>query len=69
MFSRLVFFCLICVLFSQSASAYVGPGAGLGAILLAFALIAGLALLVLGFFWYPLKRLIKGATSGSKVGD
>lgn len=42
------------------AQAYVGPGAGLSAIGSAIALIVGLLVAILGFVWYPLKRLIKG---------
>lgn len=42
------------------AHAYVGPGAGLSAIGSAIALILGLLVAILGFVWFPLKRLIKG---------
>ncbi|MBD3222242.1 hypothetical protein GF314_13475 [bacterium] len=41
----------------EPAHAYIGPGLGLGAIGAFFgALLAGL-LAILGFFWYPIKRL------------
>lgn len=41
------------------AHAYVGPGLGLGAIGAFFgAIVAGL-LMILGFFWYPIKRLLR----------
>jgi hypothetical protein len=40
----------------QAALAYVGPGAGITAIGTALALIGALALAVVGFVWYPLKR-------------
>jgi len=43
-----------------SAYAYVGPGAGLTAIGTVLSLLGALFLAVLGFVWYPLKRLIKG---------
>ena len=42
---------------SQSASAYVGPGAGITAIGAVLALIGGIVLAIFGFVWYPLKRL------------
>lgn len=42
-----------------AANAYVGPGAGLGAIAVAMAIVIGLLLLVIGFLWYPLKRLLR----------
>ncbi len=43
-----------------AASAYVGPGAGLTAIGTLVALVAALALAVVGFVWYPIKRLLRG---------
>ncbi len=43
---------------ASPAHAYVGPGAGLGAIALTIAFVLGLALLIAGFLWYPLKRLV-----------
>jgi hypothetical protein len=46
--------------FPVAAHAYIGPGAGLGAIGLTIALIVGLVLLVVGFVWYPLKRFLRG---------
>jgi Kef-type K+ transport system membrane component KefB len=55
---------LACVPFS--AQAYVGPGAGLGAIVVTLAIVLGLVLLVIGFLWYPLKRLLRRSRSGSK---
>jgi len=41
------------------AHAYVGPGAGLSAIGSALALIGAVLLLIVGFVWYPIKRLLK----------
>jgi uncharacterized membrane protein YdjX (TVP38/TMEM64 family) len=40
-----------------SALAYVGPGAGLSAIGSLLALIAAVLLAIIGFVWYPAKRL------------
>lgn len=40
-----------------SAQAYVGPGAGITAIGTVIALLAAVALAIVGFVWYPLKRL------------
>lgn len=49
----------IAILLSASpAHAYVGPGLGLGAIGAFFGAIAAGLLMVLGFFWYPIKRLL-----------
>jgi hypothetical protein len=41
------------------AAAYVGPGAGLTAIGAVLAVIATLFLAVVGFIWYPVKRLLR----------
>jgi hypothetical protein len=51
----------VCVPFA--AQAYVGPGAGAGAIAVVLAVVLGLILLVAGFLWYPLKRLLRGRKS------
>jgi len=48
------------VLISGPANAYIGPGAGLGGIALTIALVLGIVLLLVGFLWYPLKRLLRG---------
>lgn len=49
--------------------AYIGPGAGLGAIIVAIALVLGAILLVSGLVWYPLKRLIKGTPGDADGGS
>lgn len=41
------------------AAAYVGPGAGLTAIGAVLAVTATLFLAVIGFVWYPVKRLLR----------
>lgn len=43
--------------------AYIGPGAGLGALALTLALVLGVLLLMIGLVWYPLKRMRKGRTA------
>lgn len=50
---------ILLLLFPISAHAYIGPGAGLGAIGSAIALLGALILLIVGFIWYPLKRLLR----------
>ena len=40
--------------------AYVGPGAGLSAIGAFLAILAGIVVAIVGFIWYPIKRLIRG---------
>jgi len=39
-------------------AAYIGPGTGLSAIGAILAVVAGLAVAIFGFFWYPIKRLL-----------
>ena len=40
-----------------AAVAYIGPGAGITAIGTAIALIGAIILAIVGFIWYPVKRL------------
>jgi hypothetical protein len=47
------------------AHAYVGPGAGLTAIGTVLALIAAVVLALVGFVWYPLKRLFRRPSSAT----
>lgn len=47
----------ICIV--STLLAYVGPGAGLSAIGAFLALVAGIAIAVFGFVWYPIKRLLR----------
>ena len=57
---------------SQSALAYVGPGAGLAAIGTVAALLGAVALVVIGFVWYPVKRLrakLRNAEGGDAKGE
>ena len=55
--SSLVLVALMLLALPQTASAYVGPGAGITVIGAALALIGGIVLAIFGFVWYPLKRL------------
>lgn len=56
-------------LLARSPLGYIGPGAGLGGLLVAVALVLGALFLVVGLVWYPVKRLVNGrgrdTTSGS----
>lgn len=49
------------LLLADSTSGYIGPGVGLGAIILVVAVGLGIALLVAGFLWYPIKRAVRSA--------
>ncbi|MDP0930301.1 hypothetical protein Q0601_24280 [Paracoccus onubensis] len=50
---------LFATLNAAPALAYVGPGAGLTAIGTMIAVIAVVILALVGFVWYPLKRLLR----------
>jgi hypothetical protein len=45
----------------DQAHAYIGPGVGLGAILVTVAFVLGFILLLVGFVWYPIKRMIRSS--------
>lgn len=47
---------------THAALAYIGPGAGLGGLAIAIALVLGALFLVVGLVWYPLKRVFKART-------
>ena len=51
--------------FTSLAQAYVGPGAGLSAIGTIVAFVVAIVLMIVGFIWYPIKRLIKGKKDAS----
>jgi uncharacterized membrane protein len=55
---QVAIFVLICVPGSL-AHAYVGPGAGLSAIGSVLAFIGACLLVIVGFIWYPVKRMLK----------
>ena len=46
---------------------YVGPGGGLTVIGAALALVGGIILGVLGFVWYPLKRVLRAVSGKASV--
>ena len=50
--------CLL-VLAPSAAQAYIGPGAGLSAIGSFLAVGAAVLLAIVGFIWYPIKRLLR----------
>jgi membrane protein implicated in regulation of membrane protease activity len=50
---------LLPLLTAGEAQAYIGPGAGLTAIGTAVALVSALFLAIVGFVWYPIRRLLR----------
>lgn len=66
--SKIVTFIVTLVVFPAVAHAYIGPGTGLSAIGSIAAFIGSILLLLIGFIWYPLKRLFNKNSSKSKNG-
>lgn len=64
----LYYFTLFTLASAAPAAAYIGPGAGLGAISVAIAIVLGVVLLLVGFLWYPLKRMLKGNKAKTEQG-
>lgn len=50
---------LVAALTPTAAMAYIGPGAGISAIGAALALVAALFFAIVGFVWYPVKRMMR----------
>ncbi|HEX5454337.1 MAG TPA: hypothetical protein VFX06_11135 [Stellaceae bacterium] len=44
---------------TTAANAYMGPGAGLSAIGSLLSVVAALLFAIVGFIWYPVKRLLR----------
>lgn len=59
----IVLLAIALTLSAEPARAYVGPGTGLSAIGSFLALVAAVIVGILGFLWYPLKRLLRRRTS------
>ncbi|MGR3762393.1 hypothetical protein ACUXV3_20005 (plasmid) [Roseobacteraceae bacterium NS-SX3] len=51
--------CFCAAAFPGAALAYAGPGAGLSAIGTLLAVLGAVVLMVAGFVWYPVKRMLK----------
>jgi hypothetical protein len=66
--TRYLYVLLPLLFLASPAQAYIGPGVGLGAIGLTLALVVGAMLLILGFVWYPLKRMLKGRKKNPDAG-
>ncbi|WP_299206228.1 hypothetical protein [uncultured Tateyamaria sp.] len=55
------------VVMPAAAQAYVGPGAGLTAIGTMIALLAALVLAIVGFVWYPVKRMLRARKAKADI--
>jgi hypothetical protein len=60
------YLCSLAVVLAMPAHAYIGPGAGVGAIAVVFGILASVLLAFLAIIWYPFKRLIKGWKASRK---
>ena len=54
---------------ANPAHAYIGPGAGVGAIVVTIALALGVILLLVGLVWFPLKRMLKSKKGADPAPD
>jgi hypothetical protein len=57
--TALAWIVLALALSPASVQAYVGPGMGAGAVAGVLGVLAGLLMLVVGVFWYPIKKLAR----------
>ena len=57
---------LLTMLLATPAHAYIGPGAGAGAIATVLGVIASIFLAFVAILWYPLKRLFRGRKAPAK---
>ncbi len=58
---------LLSLTVASPAAAYIGPGAGLSAIGTIAALVGAVLLLLVGFVWYPMKRLLRRRSSNPRT--
>ena len=68
-YSQKALFAACLLLITEGALAYVGPGTGLSAIGSFFAFLMAIILVIVGFFWLPLKRLYKKWRGGAELQD
>jgi hypothetical protein len=51
--------CAAVLLMPGVADAYIGPGVGISAVGSFFALLGAIVFAIVGFIWYPIKRLLR----------
>ena len=59
MFKLILCFLVVAILHSTPAYAYIGPGAGAGAIIVVLGIVASIFLAFVAILWYPFKRFFK----------
>jgi hypothetical protein len=67
--SKLLVSTIAILAFASPAMAYVGPGAGLSAIGSILAFLGVIALMILGFVWYPIKRMFLSKRNNAEVDE
>ena len=60
---------LLALLLPSTAQAYIGPGAGISAIGTLLALIAAVLVAIVGFVWYPVRRMMRNRRKAREVAD
>ena len=65
-FLKLIAIPLLCPI-ATNGEAYIGPGAGLSAIGTVLAFLAAVALAIVGFVWYPMKRMRRKLATARKT--
>lgn len=60
---------LAVILLPTLAHAYIGPGAGVSAIGAALALVAAVFFAIVGFVWYPVKRMMRKRKAEAEKAD
>jgi hypothetical protein len=56
---HMIFILVPLLLFALPANAYIGPGAGAGAIAVVLGILASIVMAFFAILWYPIKRLIR----------
>jgi hypothetical protein len=59
LFKYVVFLLFLVCCFPRPALAYVGPGTGMSAVGVFLAVVMGVVVALIGFVWYPCKRLLR----------
>ncbi len=67
--SAILFILMATIATTTEAHAYLGPGGGVSAIGALVALISAIVIAILGFFWYPVKRLIRHFKKSSNTSN
>ena len=63
---KMLIYIFILLSFSNAASAYIGPGLGLGLIGAILGLIFSFFVLLFAILWFPLKKIIKKNKNNKK---